>query len=75
MKVVIDRANCVSCGTCWENCPDVFEESEEDSQSRIVKKFRLDGDIAAGIPSPDFEDCAANAAKDCCAEVISIEEG
>lgn len=75
MKIVIDRANCVSCGTCWDTCPDVFEQNEGDSLSQIVEKYRLDGNISEGIPAEDFEDCAASAASGCCAEVISVEEG
>jgi ferredoxin len=74
MKIVIDRMNCVSCGTCWDTCPDFFEENAEDSFSQITKKFRVDGNIAEGIPPGDLEDCAARAASDCCAEVIHVEE-
>ncbi len=73
MRVVIDRTKCVSCGTCWETCPDVFEENPDDSFSEIVERFRISGSNAEGRPSEDFEDCAARAAADCCAEVISIE--
>lgn len=74
MKIVIDRENCVSCGTCWESCPDVFEQDPEDSLSRIVEKIRLGGDRAEGTPPEDLEACAARAADDCCAAVIRVEE-
>lgn len=74
MKVIIDREKCVSCGTCWETCPDVFEENPDDSFSQIAEKFRIGGSIAEGKPSGEFEDCAARAASDCCAEVIGVEE-
>lgn len=74
MIVIIDREKCVSCGTCWESCPDVFEENPDDSYSQITEEFRIGGNIGEGRPSADFEDCAAHAASECCAEVISVEE-
>ena len=74
MKIIIDRSNCVSCGTCWETCPDIFEENPDDSFSQIVKKYRLDGNIAEGKPPADLEDCAAQAASGCCADVIKVEQ-
>ncbi len=73
MKAVIDRQNCVSCGTCWEVCPGFFEQNPEDSFSRVTEKFRIDGNIAEGIPPEDLEACAADAAILCPASVISIE--
>ena len=39
-KVVIDREGCISCGTCWEDCPDFFEENQDDNLSQIVEKYR-----------------------------------
>jgi ferredoxin len=74
MKVTIDREECTSCGTCWETCPDMFEENPDDSLNQIVEKYRLKGDIAVGVPSEAFEDCTVRAAELCCAEVIHVEE-
>lgn len=56
-------------------CPDIFEENQDDSFSQIVEKYRVNGKNAEGNPSADFEDCAAKAASDCCAEIIHVEEG
>ena len=39
-KVVIDREGCISYGTCWEDCPDFFEENQDDNLSQIVEKYR-----------------------------------
>ncbi len=50
MKVIIDRLNCVSCGTCWELCPDFFEENPDDSFSQVIERFRIEGNNAEGIP-------------------------
>ena len=74
MKVIIDRLNCVSCGTCWEICPDFFEENPDDSFSQIREKFRLDGLNGEGIPSGELEPCVVDAADLCPASVISIKE-
>ena len=73
MKIVIDRVNCVSCGSCWEACPDIFEQDPDDSLSRIAEPFRLGGKIAEGEPPADREECAARAADECCAAVIAVE--
>ncbi len=73
MKAVIDRQNCVNCGTCWEICPGFFEQNPEDSFSQVIEKYRIDGNIAEGIPPEDLEACAADAATLCPASVISIE--
>jgi ferredoxin len=74
MKVTINREECTSCGTCWETCPDMFEENPDDSLNQIVEKYRLKGNNAVGIPPETFEDCAVRAAELCCAEVIHVEE-
>lgn len=74
MKITIDRENCSSCGTCWEGCPEIFEQNPDDSFSQIVEKYRLNGNNAEGRPTEEFEDCSARAAESCCAEVIHVEE-
>jgi ferredoxin len=72
MKVIIDRANCVSCGTCWETCPGFFEENPDDSFSQIVEKFRIGGSIAEGTPPDDMEACTVDAADLCPVSVITL---
>jgi ferredoxin len=71
MKVVIDRSNCVSCGTCWETCPQFFEQNPDDSFSQVIGKFRLGENPAEGTPPQDMEACAADAAGLCPASVIT----
>jgi len=46
MKITLDRENCSSCGTCWEACPEIFEQTPDDSLSQIVEKYRLNGNNA-----------------------------
>jgi ferredoxin len=74
MKVEIDRGTCVSCGTCQETCPGLFEENPDDSFSQIVEKYRVNGNIAKGIPPEEFEACAREAADLCPVQIIRIEE-
>jgi ferredoxin len=74
MRVIIDRDNCSNCGTCWEACPDIFEQDPDDSHSRIIVKLREKGNIAEGLIPPEISDCAVNAADACCAAVIQVKE-
>jgi ferredoxin len=74
VKVVIDRTTCVSCGSCWEACPGFFEQDPDDSFSRIIEKYRVDGNIAEGIPTEDLTACAQEAADLCPVQIINIRE-
>lgn len=74
MKVIIERSTCVSCGTCQETCPDLFEQNPDDSFSQIVEKYRLNGNIAEGTPPEELEACAREAADLCPVQIIMIEE-
>ena len=74
MKVIIDRSNCVSCGTCWDTCPGFFEQNPDDSFSQILVKFRLNGNGAEGTPPKEMEGCAVDAADLCPASVITVEQ-
>ena len=62
MNVIIDRATCVSCGSCWETCPGLFEQDPDDSFSRIIEKYRVDDDNAVGKPPAESGECSAKAA-------------
>ncbi len=41
MNVTIDRGGCVSCGACWNTCPEIFGQNPCDSYSEIVEEYRL----------------------------------
>ena len=73
MKVTIDRDECISCGACYADCPQVFEENDDDYLSQIVEEYRVDGDIAVGEVPDDLEECATSAAEGCPVEIIHVE--
>ena len=73
MKVTIDREECTSCGLCWDDCPDVFEENPDDGFSQIVEEYRLGDNLGAGVIAGEIEECASKAAEECPAEVIHVE--
>ncbi|MGD0951422.1 MAG: ferredoxin [Methanotrichaceae archaeon] len=71
VKVVIDREDCISCGACWESCPEFFEENPDDNFSQGVEKFRSGG-FGEGEAPDDLIDCVIKASENCPAEVIHI---
>lgn len=74
MRVKIDREECIACGACWEDCPEVFEEEESEGMSQIVAKYRVDGDPAVGEVPDELDECVRQAAEGCPVEIIHIED-
>ena len=74
MKVTIEREECISCGSCYAECPEVFGENEDDFFSQIVAEYRVDGDPAVGEVPADLRDCAEEAAASCPVEIIHVAE-
>jgi len=62
MKAKIDADLCTACELCVDTCPDVFEMGDD------VAKVIVD------VVPEDSEECAKEAAEDCPAEAIIIEE-
>ena len=52
----------------------MFEQDPGDSFSRIVEKYRINGNIAEGKPAPEIEECIRDAADSCPVQIIEIEE-
>ncbi|MBM3147470.1 MAG: ferredoxin [Actinobacteria bacterium] len=62
MKAIVDEDACTACGLCEDTCPEVFE---------------LRDDVAVVLVDPvpgDEEDLCRQAAEECPAEAIVIEE-
>jgi ferredoxin len=74
MKVTIDREECIDCGVCYADCPDVFEEDDAESTSRIVEAYRVGGDPYVGQVPDELAECARSAADACAVEAIHVEE-
>jgi ferredoxin len=64
VKVTIDR----------DTCPELFEQNPDDSFSRIIEKYRIDGNIAQGRLPGDLEACAEEAADLCPVQIIAVDE-
>lgn len=55
LKIAIDRNDCTSCTSCWNTCPEIFEEDPDDGLSRIIEKYQTSGDPANGEIPDDYE--------------------
>ena len=72
--VTIERETCVSCGSCYDTCPDFFEENPDDSFSQIKKAFRKRDNIGEGEAPAEMEACVRDAADLCPVEIIHVED-
>ena len=72
IKVTIDRDDCIMCGACWSECPEVFEAGLDDGLSQIVEAYQVSGDPAVGEIPADLEECATNGAEVCPVEIIHV---
>ncbi len=68
----IDRDGCISCGTCWLECPDVFEENPADAKSQIVERYRGGAEPGEGDVPDELADCVRRAADACPVVVITV---
>ena len=74
MKVTIDRDECIGCATCWEVCPDVFEEGPDEYLSQVVEKYRVHDDPGQGEIPEELEECVREAADGRPVQIIHTEE-
>lgn len=62
MKVVIDKAKCVSAGNCVANAPDVFDQDEDDGSVILINEN----------PPAELADAVRAAEIACPASVITV---
>lgn len=74
VHVSIKREDCTACSTCWETCPEVFEENGDDSFSQIREKYRAGGSISEGEVPDSLKGCVGEAAALCPVRIISVTE-
>lgn len=74
MMVKIDRSTCVSCGSCWDTCPGLFEQDPDDSFSRIIEQYRINGSNAEGTLHDDLVSCARDAVDLCPVQIITVSD-
>ncbi len=72
VKVTIERLGCISCGSCWEVCPAVFEENKDDSFSEVMEQFRTGGNLGEGEAPGEYEGCCKEAEELCPVQIIHI---
>jgi ferredoxin len=72
-KVTIDRDSCISCASCWTECPSFFEENPDDSFSMVKEQFRKGKEINVGEAPEDLAVCVQQAADLCPVQIIQVD--
>jgi ferredoxin len=72
VRITIDRDECIACGACYAECPDVFEENKDDGLSQITQPYREGGSLAAGEVPKDLKACARAGADICPVSIIHV---
>lgn len=74
MYVKIDRYSCVSCGACWNTCPEIFDQNPCDEHSELVGAYRFCDSPAEGKVPDELGPCVREAAYLCPVEIITVDE-
>jgi len=72
-RVTIDREGCISCASCWTECPAFFEENPDDSFSMVREEFRKGKNINEGEVPEDLAGCVQEAAVLCPVQIIHVD--
>ncbi|VVB92325.1 Ferredoxin [uncultured archaeon] len=70
LSISIDRDGCISCGACWNTCPEFFEQNPDDTHSQVIKKYRTG--IGRGEAPEQLGDLIRRAVQLCPVQVIHI---
>jgi ferredoxin len=71
MRVIIDRNECISCGSCVEICPEVYK-IDVDGKAAVTERYSDKGPAQGDIPGEAI-DCAERAAQSCPVNVITVD--
>lgn len=73
MTVRVDRDECISCGVCWSECPELYIEDTADGKTSIASEYRIDGDASRGQVPETLAAGAQAGADSCPVSCIHIE--
>jgi len=62
MKVLINKEECIGCGSCSELCPEVFRLDEDTEKAKVI------------LPEGDAKECIEEAMETCPMSCIHGEE-
>jgi ferredoxin len=72
MKVRIDRNDCISCGTCWNTCPEFFEQNPVDTFSQIIDEYRIGNNPAEGDAPEELGKMVRRSSELCPVQIIRV---
>jgi ferredoxin len=73
MKVTVNHDECISCGVCWSECSEIFEEDPSDGKSRITGQYRVNDDPGTGEAPESLRKSAQAAADGCPVGIIHVD--
>jgi ferredoxin len=71
-KIILERANCIGCGSCTQVCPKFFEMGEDGKST--LKGAAPENEQQIQELQVEDPGCARDAEEVCPAQVIHIEE-
>jgi len=75
VRVVVDRARCISCGTAPAVCPQVFVLGSDNGKNRVVDAYSVETteETSVGEVPEELYDCVSRAAELCPVAAILVE--